>query len=150
MSRQSAASAPELSTDPRQRMGDYQTMAVNARMRIYAILAAAGLEPDDADELVCSVEAGAVAGGHCRVEEKFAMAPDSKGEAYGEGWDGGVSAATATLVSTADSAYRQRGRALTTSAAMKLGEIIHNRLQAAEKAGPAETTNSGEGGRSNV
>ncbi|NUS10267.1 MAG: hypothetical protein HOY69_02480 [Streptomyces sp.] len=69
------AAAPELSADPRQRMGDYQTMAVNARMRIYAVLAAAGLEPDEADELVCSIEASAVAGGHCWVEEKFAGSP---------------------------------------------------------------------------
>ncbi|WP_326597628.1 hypothetical protein [Streptomyces brevispora] len=61
-----------------------------------------------------------------------------------------TSAAAATLVSTADSAYRQRGRALTTSAVMKLGEIIHNRLQAAEQAGPVDTTNSREGGRNNV
>ncbi|MFD7409739.1 hypothetical protein ACFV7R_45760 [Streptomyces sp. NPDC059866] len=133
-------------------MGDYQTMAVNARMRIFAVLAAAGLNPDEADELVCAVEAGAVAGGHCWVEEKFAMAPGARGEAYGEGWDGGVKAATDTLVSTADSVYRQRGRALTTNALMKFGEIIHNRRQAAGQTGPADSpdaSNSVEGGRGN-
>ncbi|MGW3660012.1 hypothetical protein ACWD6R_32160 [Streptomyces sp. NPDC005151] len=46
------AAMPEVSSDPCQRMSDYRTMAVNARMRIFAVLAAAGLEPDAADELV--------------------------------------------------------------------------------------------------
>lgn len=125
-----AASAPDLSADPRRRMSDYMTMQVNARMRIFAALAAVGIEPDEADQLVCAVEAGAVAGGHCWVEEQCELAPDDRGEAYGQGWDGGVTAATDTLVSTADSVYRQRGRALTTSAVQKLAEIIHNHQQA--------------------
>jgi hypothetical protein len=105
------------------------TMQVNARMRIFAALAAVGIEPDEADQLVCAVEAGAVAGGHCWVEEQFARAPDERGEAYGQGWDDATTAATDTLVSTADSVYRQRGRALTTSAVQKLAEIIHNHQQ---------------------
>ena len=57
----------KFSSDPRRRMSDYQTMAVNARMRIFAVLAAAGLEPDDADELICSVEAGSA----CRARRRI-------------------------------------------------------------------------------
>ncbi|MFI7019945.1 hypothetical protein [Streptomyces sp. NPDC050164] len=40
-------------------MSAHQMKAVNARMRVHAVLAAAGLEPDEADELVCALEAGA-------------------------------------------------------------------------------------------
>ncbi|WP_405681851.1 hypothetical protein [Streptomyces sp. NBC_00057] len=79
-----------VSVDPRQRMGNYQTMAVNARMKVHAVLAAAGLEPNEADELVCAMEAGAVAGAHCWVEELPGCAPDAHGTAYGEGWEGAV------------------------------------------------------------
>ncbi|MEW2400009.1 hypothetical protein [Streptomyces sp. NPDC046862] len=53
------------SCDPRQRMSGCQKMAVTARMKIHAVLSPAGMEPDDADELVCAVEAGAVANAHC-------------------------------------------------------------------------------------
>ncbi|MFF9352783.1 hypothetical protein [Streptomyces sp. NPDC014734] len=119
-----------VSADPRQRMGDYQTRAVNARMRVHAALATAGLEPDEADELVCAMEAGAVAGAHCWVEELDGCAPDAHGTAYGEGWDGGVDRALDVLVSTADSAYRQRGRARVTRSLLIGGEILHSRLTA--------------------
>jgi hypothetical protein len=124
-------------------------MGVNARMRIFATLTAVGIEPEEADQLVCAVEAGTVAGGHCWVEEQFARAPDGRGEAYGQGWDGGVTSATDTFVSTADSVYRQRGRALTTTALTKFAEIIHNHRQAEEQAGRADSadiSNSAEKG----
>ncbi|MFD4955182.1 hypothetical protein [Streptomyces sp. NPDC058451] len=100
--RERGAGKQPVSGDPRQRMGDFQTMAVNARMRVHAVLAAAGLEPDEADELVCALEAAAVAGAHCWVEELDGCAPDAHGTAYGEGWDGGVDRALEVLVSTAD------------------------------------------------
>ncbi|MFD3553522.1 hypothetical protein ACFWWA_15610 [Streptomyces goshikiensis] len=85
-----AGAQEAVSVDPRQRMDDYQTMAVSARMKVHAALAAAGLEPDEADELVCAMEAGAVAGAHCWVEELPGCAPDAHGTAYGGGWDGAV------------------------------------------------------------
>ncbi|MFI0941341.1 hypothetical protein [Streptomyces sp. NPDC021020] len=134
-----AASAPDLSADPRRRVGDYMTMQVNARMRIFAALAAVKIEPDEADQLVCAVKASAVAGGHSWVEEQCELAPDEQGEAYRQGWDGAITAATNTLVSTADSVYRQRGRAHTTSALMKFAEIVHRHQQTDEKAGQADS-----------
>lgn len=140
-----AACAPDLSADPHRRMDDYMTMQVNARMRIFAALAAVGIEPDEADELVCAVEAGAVAGGHCWVEEQCELAPEGRGEAYGQGWDDATTAATNTLISTADSVYRQRGRALTTSAVQKLAEITHNHQQA-RQADSADVVNKPEMG----
>ncbi|MFI8522753.1 hypothetical protein ACIGEZ_33915 [Streptomyces sp. NPDC085481] len=116
-------------------MGDFQTMAVNARMQVHAALAAAGLEPDEADELVCALEAGAVAGAHCSVEELDGCAPGAHGTAYGKGWDGGVDRALEVLVSTADSVYRQRGRARVAGALLIGGEILRSRLAAADQAG---------------
>ncbi|MFI5867438.1 hypothetical protein [Streptomyces sp. NPDC051546] len=136
-----------VSTDPRQRMGDYQTMAVNARMKVHAILAAAGLEPDEADELVCAMEAGAVAGAHCWVEELPGCAPGAHGTAYGDGWDGAVDRALDVLVSTADSAYRQRGRAHVTRSLLIGGEILHNRIAAAEQAPEAGPSSREESDR---
>ncbi|MFC9462711.1 hypothetical protein ACFT16_44370, partial [Streptomyces sp. NPDC056983] len=79
-----------VSAAPRQRMGDYQTMAVNTRNRIHAVLPAAGLEPDEADELVCAREAGAVARAHCWVEELGRLRSRRPGAECAEGWDGGV------------------------------------------------------------
>ncbi|WP_103529062.1 hypothetical protein [Streptomyces sp. SM12] len=126
-----------VSVDRRQRMGDYETMAVNARMKVHSVLAAAGLEPDEADELVCAMEAGAVAGAHCWVKELPGCAPDAHGTAYGDGWDSAVDRALDVLVSTADSAYRQRGRARVTRSLLIGGEILQNRIASAERAAEA-------------
>ncbi|MFJ2007966.1 hypothetical protein [Streptomyces chartreusis] len=124
----------ELSSAPRQRMSDYQTLAVNARMRILAVLSAAGVEPDAADELVGAVEAGAVAGAHCWVEELPGSAPRAEGAVYGKGWDGGISAATNSLIKTADYLYRQHGRARVASSLLAFGGILYRRLETAEPA----------------
>ncbi|MDG9687792.1 hypothetical protein QC334_34555 [Streptomyces sp. DH18] len=97
-----------VSADTCQRIGDYRFMAVNARTQVHAVLDAAGLEPDEADELVCAPEGGAVAGATCWVEELPGGAPDAHGTAYGDGWDGAVDRALDVLVSTAHSTYRQR------------------------------------------
>ncbi|MFH9008592.1 hypothetical protein ACH4E5_35810 [Streptomyces afghaniensis] len=40
--------------------------------------AAAGIEPGDAHEPVCAVEAGAVAGAHCSVEDLPCCAPGAR------------------------------------------------------------------------
>lgn len=131
-------SAPqEVSSDPQRRMGDYQRIAVNARMRVFAILTAAGLAHEEADELVCAIEAGSVAGAHCGAEEQLALAPGGRGEAYGEGWDGGASAVMGDLVEVADGLYRQRGRGLSVGALMKFAAIVHSRSRGAEHPGEA-------------
>ncbi|MFD7168444.1 hypothetical protein [Streptomyces violascens] len=118
-------------------MRNYRSIGVNARTRFYAILAAAGLAPEEADELMCAIEAGSVAGAHSGVEEQFAMAPEVRGEVYGEGWDDGVTAVTGDLVAIADGLYRQRGRALSTRALMTFAEVVHDRCQGAEHRGEA-------------
>ncbi|MFC9501069.1 hypothetical protein [Streptomyces sp. NPDC056982] len=121
-------------------MGDCQTMAVNTRNRIHAVLAVAGLEPDEADELVCALEAGAVAGAHCWVEELPGCAPGARGAECAEGWGGAVHRSLGVLVSTADNVYRQRGHAHVTRSLFIGGEILHNRLARegpAAEAGPA-------------
>ncbi|MFF8950693.1 hypothetical protein ACF09I_18170 [Streptomyces sp. NPDC014940] len=92
------AGAEEVSSDPRDRMGDHQTMAAGARRKVHAVLAAAGLEPDEVDELVCTLEAGAVAGAHFGVEELPGCARDVQGTAYGEGWYGAVNRALDVLI----------------------------------------------------
>ncbi|MEU5839179.1 hypothetical protein ABZ820_36730 [Streptomyces diacarni] len=48
----------EISAAPRQRVGDYQTMATGARVRVHAALGAAGVELAEAEELVCALELG--------------------------------------------------------------------------------------------
>ncbi|MCE7079596.1 hypothetical protein [Streptomyces sp. ST2-7A] len=123
--------------------GDYRTAAVGARMRVHAILAAAGLEPDEADELLCALEAGAVADAHCWVEELHGSAPAAQGAAHEEGWDAGVDRALEVLARVADSTYRQHGRARATRSLLGSGEIPHNREQAVQPtAGPGPAPRS--------
>ncbi|MFE7403759.1 hypothetical protein [Streptomyces sp. NPDC057557] len=93
------------------------------------------------------MEAGAVAGAHCWVEELSGCAPDAHGTAYGDGWDGAVGRALDVLVSTADSVYRQRGRARVTRSLLIGGEILHNRLAAAKQAAEAGSSGGEESGR---
>lgn len=87
-----------------------------------------GVRPGDADELVCGVEAGAVAGAHCSVEELPGGAPGARGTSCGEGWNGGVDRAIDVLVSTVGGVYPQ---ALTTSCLLAGGEILHERAAVA-------------------
>ncbi|MFD9545056.1 hypothetical protein [Streptomyces sp. NPDC060022] len=82
--------------------------------------------------------AGAVAGAHCWVEELPGCAPDAHSTAYGDGWDGAVDRALDVLVSTVDSAHRQRGRARVTRSLLNAGEILANRRAAADQAAVAD------------
>ncbi|GAA1923557.1 hypothetical protein [Streptantibioticus ferralitis] len=104
------------SSDPVRRVSQYQTAAVNARLRLLAILAASGLSADEADELVGALEAGAVASAHCDVVELEGNAPDERGEAYEHGWFDGTTKMTGQLVQIADRTWEQRGRAAGTAA----------------------------------
>lgn len=53
---------PALSSDSLRRVTQYQTAAVNARLRVFALLEAQGVPTREADDLVAALEAGAVAG----------------------------------------------------------------------------------------
>ncbi|MGW7603170.1 hypothetical protein [Streptomyces antimycoticus] len=104
----------QFSSDPLHRISEYQTAAVNAQIQVHAILAAAGLSAENADELMCAIEAGAVAGAQCQVVEWDGSAPSERGEAYGEGWYDGVTTVCNQLVRAADFLYQQRGGAAST------------------------------------
>ena len=54
------------------RIGRHQGEAVTARLRLFEVLAAAGVPAAEADVLVSRLEAGAVAGAHTWVSESSA------------------------------------------------------------------------------
>ncbi|MEU6626109.1 hypothetical protein ABZ926_35845 [Streptomyces litmocidini] len=92
-------------------MTGYQTAGVNARLRLLAVLAAAGVDDGQADDLLAAVEAGAVAGAHTWAVEEEEAAPVGCGEAYERGWFDGVATVCTVLASVADHHRRQTGRA---------------------------------------
>ncbi|MDX3329312.1 MULTISPECIES: hypothetical protein [unclassified Streptomyces] len=100
---------PALSSDSIRRVGQYQTAGVNARLRLFALLEAQGVPASEADDLVASLEAGAVAGAQSEVVELDGMAPRSRGPEFGGGWDGGVTAVSEALVGIADREWSRRG-----------------------------------------
>ncbi|MER5227299.1 hypothetical protein [Streptomyces flaveus] len=106
--------ARQFSSDPLHRISEYQTAGVNARLQVHTVLAAAGLSTEAADELMCALEAGAVAGAQCQVVERDGWAPSERGEAYGTGWYDGVTTVCNDLVSAADFLCQQRGIAAST------------------------------------
>lgn len=87
-----------LSSDSVRRVTQYQTAGANARLKLFALLAAQGVPASEADDLV----AGAVAGAQCGVVELDGMAPASRGPEFSDGWDEGVTAVSETLVGIAD------------------------------------------------
>lgn len=87
----------------------YETAGTNARLRLFALLAAQGVPAGEADDLVAALEAGAVAGAQCQVVELDGMAPASLGALFSDGWDDGVRAVSEALVSIADREWYQRG-----------------------------------------
>ncbi|MDX3855748.1 hypothetical protein [Streptomyces sp. AK02-01A] len=90
-------------------MSQYQTAGVNARLRLFALLAAQGVPTSEADDLVAALEAGAVAGAQSEVVELDGMASASRGEVFADGWDDGVTAVSEALVGIADRDWTQRG-----------------------------------------
>ncbi|MFJ7209785.1 hypothetical protein ACIQWR_40440 [Streptomyces sp. NPDC098789] len=90
-------------------MSQYQAAGTNARLRLFALLAAQGVAGAEADDLVAAVEAGAVAGARSGVVELEGMAPAARGAVFSDGWDEGVAAVSEALVSIADQGWAQRG-----------------------------------------
>ncbi|WP_331732707.1 hypothetical protein [Streptomyces sp. NBC_00989] len=103
--------ARQFSSDPLHRVSEYETAGVNAQVQVHAVLAAAGFSTEAADELVCAVEAGAVAGAQRHVVERDGSALPERGEAYGKGWRDGVAAVFSDLAGVADFRYQRRGGA---------------------------------------
>ncbi|MDT0460703.1 hypothetical protein RM550_34110 [Streptomyces sp. DSM 41527] len=58
---------------------------------------------------MAALEAGAVAGAQSEVVEVDGMAPASRGEAFTDGWDDGVTAVSEALVGIADRDWSRRG-----------------------------------------
>ncbi len=108
-SQNAPASAGELSDDPVRRVSQYQTAGTNARLRLFALLAAQGVPASEADDLVAALEAGAVAGAQCEVVELDGMAPVSGGPEFADGWDEGVTAVSEALVGIVDRDWARRG-----------------------------------------
>ncbi|MFF9436348.1 hypothetical protein ACF1BP_21700 [Streptomyces sp. NPDC014735] len=80
-----------------------------ARAAVFRALAAAGHAPQEADEIVSRLEAGAIASAHSGISES--SAPDGSGPGFDVGWDAGVSSVSSELLSIADATAAQRGRA---------------------------------------
>ncbi|WP_327411455.1 hypothetical protein [Streptomyces sp. NBC_01233] len=85
-------------------MSQYQTAGTNARLKLFALLAAQGVPAAEADDL----EAGAVAGAQSEVVELDGMAPASQGGLFADGWDEGVATVSEALVGIADRDWARR------------------------------------------
>ncbi|MFD5514077.1 hypothetical protein ACFWIB_41250 [Streptomyces sp. NPDC127051] len=90
-------------------MSQYQTAGTNARLKVFALLAAQGVPAAEADELVAALEAGSVAGAQSQVVELDGMAPRSRGPVFEDGWDAGVRSLSEALVGIADRDWSRRG-----------------------------------------
>ncbi|MDV9187654.1 hypothetical protein R6L23_05365 [Streptomyces sp. SR27] len=106
---ESTGKAPALSSDSLRRVTQYQTAGTNARLKLFALLQTQGVPAAEADGLVAALEAGAVAGAQCEIVELDGMAPASRGEAFEDGWDAGVTAVSEALVGIADRDWSRRG-----------------------------------------
>lgn len=100
---------PALSSDSVRRVSQYQMAGTNARLRLFALLAAQGVPAGEADDLVGALEAGAAAGAQCQVVELDGMAPRSRGPVFEDGWDDGVRAVSEALVRITDRECSRRG-----------------------------------------
>lgn len=91
-----------LSSDSVRRVSQYQTAGTNARLKLFALLTAQGVPPDD-------LVAGAVAGAQSEVVELDSMTPASRGSVFEDSWDKGVAAMSEALMDIADRDWTQRG-----------------------------------------
>ncbi|MEV8457761.1 hypothetical protein [Streptomyces sp. NPDC052097] len=66
-------------------MTRFQTAAVSARLRVFALLEAQGVPASEADDLVAALKAGAVAEAQCQVVELDSMAPCPRGPEFEDG-----------------------------------------------------------------
>ncbi|MGO4634920.1 hypothetical protein AB4225_28935 [Streptomyces sp. 2RAF24] len=80
-----------------------------ARATVFQALAAAGHTPQEADEIVSRLEAGAIASAHSGISEN--SAPDGSTPGFDAGWDAGVESVSSELLAIADATAAQRGRA---------------------------------------
>ncbi|MFI0537172.1 hypothetical protein ACH3XX_45120 [Streptomyces scabiei] len=79
-------------------MTQYQTVGVNARLKVFALLEAHGVPASGADDLVAALEARAATGAQSQAVELGGMAPRSRGPEFEDGWDSGVTAVSEALV----------------------------------------------------
>ncbi|MET8422222.1 hypothetical protein ABZV41_43395 [Streptomyces sp. NPDC005098] len=89
-------------------VSQYQRAGTNARLRLFALLAAQDVPASEVDDLMAALEAGAVAGAESEVAELDGMAPSGRGEVFGDGWDEGVTTVSEVLVQIADRSWEQR------------------------------------------
>lgn len=105
---ESIGTGPALSSDSVRRVSQYQTAGTNARLKLFALLEAQGVPAAEADDLLASLEAGAVAGAAGEVVELDGMAPACRGPVFENGWDEGVTAVSEALVGIADRDWSRR------------------------------------------
>ncbi|MFJ5803682.1 hypothetical protein [Streptomyces decoyicus] len=101
------------------RIGQHQHEATNARFMVFQARAAVGVAPEQADEIVSQLEAGAVAGAHTGVSES--SPPHGSEQRFEDGWFAGVRAVASDLLRIADTTAAQRGCA--TSSALLLARL---------------------------
>ncbi|MFI0742431.1 hypothetical protein ACH4PU_30795 [Streptomyces sp. NPDC021100] len=91
------------------RISHHQHEATAARFTVFQALAAVGVGPEQADEMVSRLEAGAVAGAHTWISES--SAPHGSEQRFEDGWFAGVRDVASYLLRIADTTAAQRGRA---------------------------------------
>ncbi|WP_434598027.1 hypothetical protein [Streptomyces sp. A5-4] len=91
------------------RINYHQHEADAARVTVFRALAALGVSPGQADEIVSQVEAGAIAAAHTWISES--SAPHGSEPQFEDGWFEGVRAVSSDLLRIADTTAAQRGRA---------------------------------------
>ncbi|MFJ4879917.1 hypothetical protein ACIP93_32585 [Streptomyces sp. NPDC088745] len=102
------------------RIRHHQSEATGARFTVFQALAAAGVSPEQADEIVSKLEAGAVAGAHTWISES--SPPYGSDPQFEDGWFAGVRDVASYLLRIADTtATTQRG--LAASSALLLAHL---------------------------
>ncbi|WP_030894324.1 hypothetical protein [Streptomyces sp. NRRL F-5053] len=91
------------------RISQHHSDAATARIRLFAMLARAGVTREQADELVATVESGAIAGAHTIISENSPSAAHE--EAFQDGWFAGIRSVASQLLGIADHTAAQRGHA---------------------------------------
>ncbi|MBV7674089.1 hypothetical protein STHAL_32090 [Streptomyces halstedii] len=102
------------------RISHHQHEATGARFTVFQALAAAGFSNEQADDIVSTLEAGAVAGAHTWISES--SPPHGSEQRFENGWFAGVRDIASYLLRIADTtATTGRGRAA--SSAMLLAHV---------------------------
>ncbi|MER8233136.1 hypothetical protein [Streptomyces sp. NPDC094049] len=102
--------APDAYGQELARISHHQSETTGARFTVFQALAAAGIPPEQADEIVSKLEAGAVAGAHTWISES--SPPHGSDPQFEDGWYAGVRDVASYLLRIADTtATTQRGLA---------------------------------------